>query len=266
MRDHLGVNGDGERPRLLLVHGFLVRRQVWDALAEELSHDATVIAPDLPVYGRTGRAMPSYQLEDVVGALLPLVETERPTHVLGHSMGAIVALGLAARLPRQFERVGVANLPVYRSRAEGRAHLRKRSRVRDLFLRRHELTHMGCEAIHRTRRVWLPVARRVPWEYTELAASGAFEHTLESHAEGLEAIIFAGHVEGLAERIHVPVEALHGERDGAAPIGPVRAVAERFGWRLRIAPTGRHEVALSRPHMTAAWVRANLFEPVTPAR
>lgn len=262
MRHHLGVNGDTERPRLLLVHGFLVRRQVWDALADELSHDATVIAPDLPGYGRTGRAMPSYQLEDVVGALLPLVEAERPTHVLGHSMGAIVALGLAARLPRQFERVGVANLPVYRSRAEGRAHLRKRSRVRDLFLRRHELTHMGCEAIHRTRRVWLPVARRVPWEYTELAASGAFEHTLESHAEGLEAIIFAGHVERLARCVMSPVEALHGERDGAAPVGPVREMAARYGWRLRVAPTGRHQVALARPRMTAAWVRTHLFEAV----
>lgn len=206
--------------------------------------------------------MPSYQLEDVVEALLPLVEAERPTHVLGHSMGAIVALGLAARVPGQFQRVGVANLPVYASRAEGRAHLRRRSRVRDLFLRRHELTHMGCEAIHRTRRVWLPVARRVPWEYTELAASGAFEHTLESHAEGLEAIIFAGHVEGLAQRVTRPVEALHGERDGAAPVGPVREIAARYGWRLRVAPTGRHQVALARPRMTADWVRTHLFEPV----
>ena len=110
--------------------------------------------------------------------------------------------------------------------------------------------------------VWLPVARRVPWEYTELAASGAFEHTLESHAEGLEAIIFAGHVERLARCVMSPVEALHGERDGAAPVGPVREMAARYGWRLRVAPTGRHQVALARPRMTAAWVRTHLFEAV----
>lgn len=264
MRDDRAMN-DGARPRLLLLHGFLVRRSVWDALAAELSHDAEVIAPDLPGYGRQGRGMRSYQLDDVVDALLPVVEQEQPTHILGHSMGGIVAMALAVRRPGQFERVGVAGLPVYRSRAEGLAHVRRRGRVRDILLRQHQLTHAGCVAIHRTRRMWLPVASRMTWRHADMMVSGGFHHTFESHAEAIEAIIFAGHVEGLAERIHVPVEALHGERDGAAPIGPVRAVAERFGWRLRVAPTGRHEVALSRPHMTAAWVRANLFEPVTPA-
>lgn len=259
------MDNERDERRLLLLHGFLVRRDFWDPLTAELAGDVRVIAPDLPGYGRAWRGMGSYRLDDVVDALVPLVEAEQPTHVLGHSMGGIVALALAARLPGRFERVGVAGLPVYATREEGIAHLRQRGRLRVALLNRHGFTHSGCVAVHRTRRLWMPVARRISWRHAGTMASGAFDHTRESHGEALETIIFAGHVEGLAAQVTAPVEALHGGRDGAAPVGAVREVAARYGWRLKVAPTGHHQLCVSRPGLTAEWVRTHLLEPVEAA-
>jgi pimeloyl-ACP methyl ester carboxylesterase len=95
------------RPVLVAFHGWTDSGEVFGPLAEGLGRRWTVIAPDAPGHGGTGWQGPEYRMDDqVAGGLavldvLPSVTGRRaPVVVLGHSMGAIGAAGVAAARPR----------------------------------------------------------------------------------------------------------------------------------------------------------------------
>ena len=250
------------RPRLLLLHGFLSGRAAWGPLRRELA-DLDTIAPDLLGYGASPRHRAEYSLDEMVRYLEPLVSAERPAFVLGHSMGAIVALALAAAMPGAFSRVGVVGLPVYNDRADGMSFLRARP-VHHAFLRRDVLSHAGCVAMHHSRSVWLPFSPLVLPRQPRSVLNSTFDHCRQSHVGSLESIVFAGRVPELVSRIETPVVALHGARDRSAPLDRVRRLAEEAGWDLTLAPRCGHQVVVERPRLVARWVRERLISVPTP--
>ncbi|MGV8986087.1 MAG: alpha/beta fold hydrolase [Cypionkella sp.] len=107
---------------LLLIHGVGMRAEAWGPQIETLSTHLRVIALDMPGHGGTS-ALPA-------GALLPdyVAWAERAmqalglrsANVAGHSMGALIALGLAASRPYLVLRVALLNA-VHRRTTEARA-------------------------------------------------------------------------------------------------------------------------------------------------
>lgn len=88
----------GEGPRILLLHGVGLRAEAWGPQIDALRASGfSVIAPDMPGHGASPTAQRDMCLQDYSGrAALWLDE---PTVVVGHSMGAMIALDLAARHP-----------------------------------------------------------------------------------------------------------------------------------------------------------------------
>lgn len=88
-------------PCVVFVHGALNDHSVWTLLARWYAHHgARVLAVDLPGHGRSdGPPLPSVEaLADWVLALLDAAGVEA-AHLVGHSMGSLVALEAAARAP-----------------------------------------------------------------------------------------------------------------------------------------------------------------------
>ncbi|MEO0036062.1 MAG: hypothetical protein RLZZ501_2085 [Pseudomonadota bacterium] len=110
---------DPARPVVLLVHGAGADHSVWALQSRGLARRGfAVLACDLPGHGRSGGAAPVSiaAIADGLADLLAAVGGARAT-VVGHSMGALAALDLAARHP---ERVGAlvllgaaARMPVH---------------------------------------------------------------------------------------------------------------------------------------------------------
>ena len=101
MDEKLRVRGGGVgEPLLLLLHGLGATGDVWSGWAPVLEHrwPGRWLAPDLPGHGGSA-ALPAYTFEALAEAVSPLVEPGGRTVVLGHSLGGVVALALAARLP-----------------------------------------------------------------------------------------------------------------------------------------------------------------------
>lgn len=96
--------GEGAPP-LVLVHGFTGDRSDWDEVRAPLAEHTRVITPDQRGHGATGghgRAA-DYTLEQLVadlGGFLDAVDAPY-CHLLGHSMGGMVALRLALAEPRR---------------------------------------------------------------------------------------------------------------------------------------------------------------------
>lgn len=240
-------------PKLLLLHGFLSSRNAWRPVRQELREFRT-IAPDILGYGRSGHEG-EYSLDAVVGALAPIVAAERPTHVIGHSMGGIVALALAAEPGTSITSAGVIGLPVFRDRHDGTSFLHSRGIIYRNFLREDRMAHLACRGLHRTSRAWLPFAPLVLPRQPREVLRTTFDHSPAGHGGGLDHIVFAGVVEDLATRVAGPVFALHGSRDRTAPLDRARALAERHHWDFRVARDVGHQLPVERPQLAARWVR-----------
>jgi pimeloyl-ACP methyl ester carboxylesterase len=246
---------------VLLLHGFLSAGSVWQRVARELAGRHEVLAPDLLGYGSARDHGPEYNLDRVVEHLAPLVERERPTHVVGHSMGALVALALDGAMPGVFARTGLIGLPHFRDAADGAAHQARRGLTFGLFLRSHGLAHYFCEAMHPLRFAWQPLGRLIVPRQPRETFSSMFDHSRSGHVGGLEEIVFANHVERLACEAAGPVAVLHGDRDRAAPLDRVREIAVAHGWDLRVARGAGHQVVVERPALVARWLEECVLSP-----
>ena len=93
--------GDPAAPVVLLVHGFNVQSHTWDPIASVLAERYRVIAPDLRGHGGSSWATDGYRAEQFagdLGALLDQLGIDSCT-VVGHSLGARVAIALAGMRP-----------------------------------------------------------------------------------------------------------------------------------------------------------------------
>jgi pimeloyl-ACP methyl ester carboxylesterase len=121
-RVHAGTGGrafDPDLPLVVFLHGAGLDHTVWALPARYFAHhDRAVLAVDLPGHGKSeGTALTSIaDLADWVMKLLDEVGAERAA-LVGHSMGALVALAAAARHPgrvRALALLGVApKMPVH---------------------------------------------------------------------------------------------------------------------------------------------------------
>jgi pimeloyl-ACP methyl ester carboxylesterase len=155
--------GESGRPVLLAFHGWTDAGEVFGPLAEALGRRWTVIAPDAPGHGGTPwPAAPEFRLDDqivtgvaVLDALPSVGGRRSPVVALGHSMGAIPAVGVAAARPRSVRHV-VLEDPVRATRHAAPSQARRRRRVRTL----QELDEAG--------RVDLAGAEHPDWPEDEL--------------------------------------------------------------------------------------------------
>jgi pimeloyl-ACP methyl ester carboxylesterase len=85
---------------VLLLHGLGVGGAVWQAFARRLLPEFAAIAPDLRGHGQSDAPHDGYQPLDYATDIAALLSAEaRPVPIVGHSLGALVALEAAALEP-----------------------------------------------------------------------------------------------------------------------------------------------------------------------
>lgn len=93
-------SGSGQ-PVLLFVHGWQADHSVWHEVIRALGNETHVVAIDLRGSGESQNAAGPYELERFAADLREFIEMRglAPVIVVGHSMGATVALRFAADAP-----------------------------------------------------------------------------------------------------------------------------------------------------------------------
>lgn len=94
---------DAIRPTVLFVHGAGMDHSVWPLQARHFAYRGwNALAPDLPGHGRSDGALRTSipALADWLWNLIRALDA-RAVHLVGHSMGALIALELAARHRRK---------------------------------------------------------------------------------------------------------------------------------------------------------------------
>lgn len=98
---------------MILLHGVGLRAEAWNAQTDALARTYRVLAIDLPGHGDGARLTRAATLADYSDAVA--VGWSEPALVIGHSMGAMIALDLAIRYPARVRGVGALNAVFERS-------------------------------------------------------------------------------------------------------------------------------------------------------
>jgi pimeloyl-ACP methyl ester carboxylesterase len=102
----------GDGTPILLLHGFPQTGHCWHAVADNLARDHHVIVPDVPGFGRSGRA-PDAEAGTVATILdryLDQLGHERAV-VVGHDWGGAFAFRMALDHPQRVEKLVITNSP-----------------------------------------------------------------------------------------------------------------------------------------------------------
>lgn len=112
----------GSGPDILLLHGVGLRAEAWGAQLDGLASVARLTAPDMPGHGDSPLTSDSADLSGYTDAALNVLNTlSGPVVVVGHSMGAMIALDLAARTPQQVGGIVALNAIFERSAGAAQA-------------------------------------------------------------------------------------------------------------------------------------------------
>jgi len=106
---HLREAGDGVP--VLLFHGVGMQSIAWEPQISELSRDFHVMAVDMPGHGKTPLLPNDPRLPDYVAWGAKVIEAlaAEPVSIAGHSMGALIAGGIAIERPELVRRVALLN-------------------------------------------------------------------------------------------------------------------------------------------------------------
>jgi pimeloyl-ACP methyl ester carboxylesterase len=105
----LDVVADGNGDAIVLIHGFPLTREIWNAQASQLAQTHRVICPDLRGMGRSSVPNGPYLMETLAGdlaAVLDALSIDRAA-IVGHSLGGFVALAFARMYTERVTRLAL---------------------------------------------------------------------------------------------------------------------------------------------------------------
>jgi pimeloyl-ACP methyl ester carboxylesterase len=117
---HCVVEGEGEP--LALIHGVAASLEVWDGVASRLRDRYRIVRYDQRGHGQSEKAPGPYKVEDFAGdlrALLDVLGIGR-AHVVGHSLGGLVAQSFALDYPERLGKLALISTVAGRTEDERR--------------------------------------------------------------------------------------------------------------------------------------------------
>lgn len=121
----------GEGFPLILIHGFGSKKEVFIAQINELSKDFKVIRFDNRGAGQSDRPIGAYNMEmfaDDVKGLIDYLKIEK-THILGYSLGGMIAQQFAINYPERLEKLILINTTSYFPADETGIEMYKQSKI-----------------------------------------------------------------------------------------------------------------------------------------
>lgn len=219
---------------LVLIHGVSDTHRAWDPIVAELD-DATVIRYDLRGHGEAPERPLVTGIDDFVDDLLALLDAKAvaTAHVIGFSLGALIAQRLAIR-----EAPRVATLTVVGSVA-GRTEI-EAAAARD---RLHAIETLGPVGVaEQSLQRWFTP------DY--LAAHPEAADRVMAQMAALDPVAYTAAYRVLAttdldDQLHLitaPTLAITGELDVGSPPHMSELIAERTGGRVLIVPSVKHNI------------------------
>lgn len=235
---------EGRGPSVVLIHGVGLRAEAWNAVSRVLASDFTVYMIDMPGHGASPLSGMA-KLSDYVARVLTFMHAlDAPVRLAGHSMGAMIAVDVAAQAPEKV--AGLAGLnAICRRSAEAAAAVQARAAA---------LTQSGISDPAPTLARWFGVA---PSGATAEAAAACRAWLMQVDPDGYAAAYgtFARHdgpPDETLRQLHMPVLFQTGADDpnSTPQMSQAMAAKARFG-QAQTVPGAAHMMPMTHPEAVA---------------
>jgi pimeloyl-ACP methyl ester carboxylesterase len=244
---------------VILIHGLGGSTEDWENVVPALAADFHVLAFDLPGFGKSDKGSQEYSPTRYARLAQFLADRYFPGkdyHIVGHSMGAAIALRFAAQRPLRFQRLvlidaaGVLH-PQVISKFQAGSMLERTSGVRQTRGFAERLSGKILEQVDR-----LPIS---PIDIANSALGR--EHVLQGGPEKIAALELAGEDFGNAiATVTEPTLVLWGDSDLTVPQRTGQVLAARMPHaRLEIIADAAHEPMQDQPERTNALLGKHLL-------
>lgn len=251
--------GSGEAATVWL-HGIGGTHRYWTCVPSSLSEqDGRTLLVDLLGFGDSPRPWIRYTTDVHLSALHDCIEHERGALTLiGHSLGAVLALAYAARYPQRIRALVLISLPSFGG-LPGAAKWFAAQPGGWLYTNLWAMA-LACVITRRVAGWVLPwLLRGIPRELAE----DMVKHNMASWVTTLWEVLYRQDVPALAETLdrRIPVLLLHGNADRSAPVDGVRKLIERRPqWKLLVLDGVDHHPWLKQPETCMRTIRDWLAE------
>lgn len=240
--ERIAVETEGAGDDVLLIHGLGGTSNVWMPLMPQLARYRTV-RPDLPGSGRSARVEGPLSIDGFVQAMQRVcaaLNIER-AHVIGHSMGTIVAFHLAAAMPRLVRSLALfgpllAPPDVARAGLTARGAKARSEGVAGMQAIADAIVQSATSGETRARQ---PAA-------VAMVRESVMRQCPDGYARSCDALAQAQPADAAA--ITCPTMMVSGDEDAIAPPQAVRQIGERIsGARVEILPRCGHWTTIEKP-------------------
>ncbi len=246
-------------PMLVFLPGIGATTRYWELVVAPLRDTYNLALVDLFGFGRSPKPWTTYSVDRHIAELERIIAplaAAGPVTIVGHSLGARLAVTYAARHPTHVRRLVLVSLPYF---AGGENAKRFLERGDSGWVR----THLVPLAL------WCLLGRRLlGWAAPMLAgdvprevAEGLNQMTWRSSTSTLWEVIYRYDLTADLQQLspNLPVTFLHGDQDESAPLSRIQEIARlRSSAELRVNRGARHDLPLKhRP-----WMREQIISAV----
>lgn len=235
-RTELGAGEMG----MVWLHGIGGTHRYWTCAGPSLAAlRRRSILLDLLGFGGSPRPWIRYTTAVHLAAVRRCLEGEKaPVVLVGHSLGAVLALAYAARYPEQVRALVLISLPNFGGERGAKEWFG--ARPGGWIYTNMWAMALCCVLTRRVAARLLPhLLRTIPRELAE----DMVKHNMASWVTTLWEVLYRQDLATLADRLdrHIPVLLIHGDADATAPVGGVRQLMERRpDWKLMLLEGADH--------------------------
>lgn len=241
---HVEIKGQG--PALVLIHGWGMHGGVWQPLLKRLSAHFTLHVIDLPGMGLSQHVIAT-DLDEIVAAILPVLPEK--SHVLGWSLGGLVAMRLANLYPQRVKTlVLVGSTPRFINTAADAAQpwqFGMQASVFEKFARQVGADYAATLLKFLTLQCMGADDARSTIKQLRLAIAARPEPSALTLEAALD-VLLQNDLRPLLPSLTQPVLLIHGDRDTLAPVQAAHWLAQHLPHaQLRVMAGAGHAPFLS---------------------
>lgn len=253
----LFVRVEGKGSPIIFLHGIASSHRYWDGLIQKLDKNHKIVAPDLLGFGRSPWPDIGYTVADHIAALSSTIEQvigSEKAIVVGHSMGAILALNYALAHPERVDRLILLSPPYVSSREDLRKKLSGASMFESVMAMNSIVAPLACwlhESLGTNSIVlFRPFIRDLP----DAVVEDAVLHTWRSYNGSLEHVIIQQPLGELLEKMIRPVAIVVAKLDKTADPTGLKGVGKTLGIPV-IVVEGEHNFLVQSGASATEFVR-----------
>lgn len=251
----LNYRESGRGPTVVLLHGMLASGLYWEEIMSLLGQDFHVIAPDLLGFGHSPKPKDSDYSRDThietIISTLNKIGVKGQVVLVGHSMGALIALGLTVKYPHMVSKLILISMPVYKNKDEARREI-IRSGIAPSWVYYGRAAKAICSTMCKFRPLLRLITPLLLSDFPKKIAQDTTLHTWHSYSKSMSAIIENQNVLEDLARLSVKPTVMFGTRDRLATQKNIKELrVNGINITLKLL-NATHQLPLEKPSVVVA--------------